>query len=164
MALAQSFGFGDFDVPRTQLSDFADRILSRYKDRQFEAAVGEQDNSLRLAMNAEREVKALAGRDISDDAKWFTIMGNRPLREVFQVALGLPTSFGALDLDRQLRILKDKTQTGFGASDVAQFADPERLDALLRRFLVRAEVQAGGGGYSPAAGALLLLQSTRPFR
>lgn len=160
-AFSAAFGFGDFAVPRTQLSDFADRILGPWKTRRFEVAVGEQDNALRLALNAEREVARIAARPGSDEAKWFTIMGNRPLREVFQTAFGLPQAFAALDLDRQLATFRERARAAFGDEKVAQFADPARLEALVRRFLVQSDLRGGGNGaaWSPAAGALALLQA-----
>ncbi len=90
--LSAAFGFGDFDVPRTQLSTFADEILSGYEAHQFEQAVGEQDNDMRLALNAQRELATLAGKSSSEDTKWYSIIGNTPLRTVVQGALGLPDS------------------------------------------------------------------------
>lgn len=159
-AFSAAFGFGDFSVPRTQLSTFADQILSAYKTRQFEAAVGNRDSTMRLALNAEREVKALAGRSMSDEAKWFTLMGNKPMRAVFETALRLPTSFGRLDIDRQLDVLRDKTRAAFGSSEFAQFAEPGTLDKLVRRYLVMAEIGAGpAAGGSGATAALTILQS-----
>lgn len=154
-----AFGFGDFNTPRNKISDFPDRILSSWKARQFEIAVGTSNESMRLAMNAERELKVLAGRKMSEDGKWFTVMGQPPLRKVFETAFGLPAGFGALDIDRQLEVLKDRARAILGSGDVAQFADPERLESLTRRFLIRTEAEAGV--FNPSArgvGALLLLQ------
>lgn len=160
-AFSAAFGFGDFSVPRTQLSTFPDQILSAYKTRQFEAAVGNRDSTMRLALNAEREVKALAGRSMSDEAKWFTVMGNRPMRAVFETALRLPASFGTLDIDRQLDVLRSKTRAAFGSADFAQFSDPAGLDKLVRRYLVMSDIGAGtnGAGFSGASAALTILQS-----
>lgn len=160
-ALSAGFGFGDFSVPRTQLSDFAETTLAAYRTRQFEAAVGAQDDNMRLALNAERELTALAGRTSSDDTKWFTIMGSAPLRQVFEKALGLPRSFASIDLDQQLATLKEKTSKAFGASDVAQFKDPDKTEALIRRFLVRSEALASFSATAPGAVALSLLQGMR---
>ncbi|QYK41585.1 MAG: DUF1217 domain-containing protein [Paracoccaceae bacterium] len=160
-AMSAAFGFGDFATPRTQLSDFADGIVAAYKTRGFEAAVGQQDGRLRLALNAERELKALADRSISDDAKWFTVMGSRPLRAVFEAALRLPTSFGALDIDRQFDTLREKARAAFGDDRVAQFSEPARLEGLIRRYLVMSDLAqtAGPAGMSGAAGALAILQA-----
>lgn len=159
LKLAKAFGFGDFAVPRTQLSDFADTILNPYHDRQFEIAVGEQNGDLRLALNAERELASLAASGSGDSTKWFTIMGNAPVRQVFQTAFGLPAGFGAIDLDRQLEVLRSKAEAAFGDASVAQFTDPERVEALLRRFLTRSEATSLSP-LTPGFGALQLLQSS----
>lgn len=134
-----AFGFGDFSVPRTQLSTFADEVLTAYKARQFESAVGQQDGDLRLALYAQRELPALAKKSGSDDAKWFTIMGSTPLRTVVQAALGLPSSTAKLDVDQQLGIFKDRAQKIFGASTVAQFTDSAKMEVMVRRFLVKTQ-------------------------
>ena len=62
-----AFGFGDGGTPATQTEGFADTILAAYNDRQFEIAVGEQDETMRLAMNAKRELVTLAAGTSSDD-------------------------------------------------------------------------------------------------
>lgn len=156
--LAAAFGYGDFSVPRTKISTFADEILAQYRARSFETAVGEQNNTYRLAMNAERELPALAGKTNSDAAKWYTVLGNEPLRQVFQTALGLPDSFSAIDIDQQVVVLKSKLKAAFGASEVSQFTDATQLEALTRRFLLRSEIKELGTGNSPAATALTLLR------
>ena len=157
--LSAAFGFAEEAGPSTQSDGFADTILTAYNDRQFEIAVGEQDETLRLAMNARRELSALASATSSDNTKWFNIMGSTPLREVFETALGLPSSFASLDLDQQLNTLRSKTDALLGDGEISQFSDADQLDALIRRYLVRA--QAESGSYSlltPGAGALQLLQ------
>ncbi|MGB3315778.1 MAG: DUF1217 domain-containing protein [Albidovulum sp.] len=158
LELSKAFGFGDFAIPRTQLSDFADKILASYKTRQFEEAVGNSNDQMRLAMNAERELAVLAGRDLSADAKWFTVLGSPPLREVFQTALGLPPAFAAVDIDRQLVTFKDKAESFLGINDISDFSDPEKVEDLVRLFLLRSETQVGAG-YSSSSAALTLLQT-----
>lgn len=159
LEFSKAFGFGDYAVPRTVLSDFADRILAGYETRSFEAAIGAQDDRMRLAMNAERELAALAGRAISDDAKWLLVMGSPPLREVFQTAFGLPAGFAALDLDQQMGVFRERAERLLGSSGIDQFADPARIEDLIRVFFLRAEIGAGGGAYSSASAALTLLQA-----
>jgi hypothetical protein len=157
-AFSSGFGFGDYSVPRTQLSDFADKTLAAYRARQFEAAVGEQNDNLRLGLNAERELAALSVRAVSDETMWYTIMGSEPLRQVFEGAFGLPSSFSALDLDKQLATFQNRAASVFGSSEVAQFADPDKLDALIRRFLIRSEALSSLSNTSSASIALTLLQ------
>lgn len=159
MQLTKAFGFGDFDVPRTKLSYFSDEILTQYRDRSFEVAVGEQDENLRLALNAKRELSAIAGESDSDDTKWFRIMGNSPLRQVFETALGLPASFGQLDLDQQLGVFREKTNQQFGEGEISQFTKPEAVDKIIKLFLVRAQL-AETASASNGAIALTLLQNS----
>lgn len=159
LALSKAFGFGDNAIPNSQSSGFADRILSQYKTRSFESAVGEQDDTMRLALNAEREIASLAGRaSSSDDTLWFTVMGNAPLRQVFQTAFGLPSSFGSLDLDQQLSTYKARAEQAFGDESIKQFSDPDALNALIRRFLAQGEVQNSSSSGRTSA-ALTILQS-----
>lgn len=158
LKFAAAFGFGDFSVPRTGLSTFADEILTQFRARSFETAVGAQNNGYRLALNAEREIPALASRTISETAKWYTLLGSAPLREVMQTALGLPKSFAAIDLDQQVSVMREKAQAVFGAPTVGQFSDPARMEALVRRFHIRSEFQDQSAGNAPAAMALALLR------
>jgi hypothetical protein len=142
LKMAQAFGFGDFATPSTKISTFADGILKAYKARTFEAAVGEQDADLRLALNAERELGDLAGKDSSDNTKWYSILGNTALRKVFEKALGLPASVGALDLTQQLDAFKQKAETQFGSNTVSQFKDPDQVQSLIKCFLLRSQASA----------------------
>jgi hypothetical protein len=159
--LANAFGFGTPGAaPRTKLSDFADKILTSYKAQQFAVAVGEQNDDMRLALNAERELPELAKSGASEAAKWFTILGNAPLRLVFEKAFGLPASFGAIDIDKQVETLKERTKAAFGSDGLNQFTEPAKLEKLVRQFLIRSEVGAGASALSGGQVALTLLQSS----
>jgi hypothetical protein len=165
-AFSAAFGFGDFAVPRTVLSDFPDRIVAQWKERRFEEAVGAVNEPMRLALNARRELSELAATRSGEDTKWYSVMGTPPLRQVFETALNLPRSFVGLPLDRQLSTLKDRSAATFGASGIEQFADPARLDALLTRYLVRAEASSGPAfpATVPGSGALMLLRAQGSVR
>lgn len=158
--LAATFGFGDFATPRNKVSDFADKLLATYKSQRFATAVGEQDNDLRLALNLETQLRDLAGQTMSPRAKWFTVLGSPPLRAVFEQAFGLPKAFGAIDLDRQVKTLETRAHETFGNSSVEQFTDPERINDLVRMFLVRSNSTGIGAGQQSAQVALTLLQQT----
>jgi len=160
LAFTQAFGFGDFSTPRTSLSEFPDEILSAYKDKQFEIAVGNQDADMRLALGLDRELSDIASLDTSEAGMWFSVMGNTPVRTVFETALNLPTSVGALNVDKQLEIFQERAEAMFGSSDVAQFADAEKREDLVQRFLMQSQINAGYTGYSSASAALTLLQSS----
>lgn len=155
---ASAFGYGDYSVPRTKISTFPDEILAQFRSRSFEKEVGLQNNTYRLAMNAEREIQALAGKSTSETAKWYTLLGNAPMREVMQTALGLPKSFSAIDIDQQVGVLKARTEAAFGAADLGQFKEPEKMEALLRRFLLQSDIQSQASANSPGSVALTLLR------
>lgn len=156
--LSAAFGFGDFSTPRNKLSDFADKTLALFKERQFEAAVGDQNADYRIALNAERELAALARKSSSEDTLWYTVLGNIPLRRVFEGALGLPRSFGSIDLDQQLTTMKSRLEARTGSNSLRQFADPAKLESIIRRFLVQTDV-ANSSAQSSLGSALELLQA-----
>ena len=159
LQFAQAFGFGDNAIPPSQEPGFGDRIAQAYIDRQFEVAVGKQDETMRLALNLRRELPELAQSDASPRAKWFSVMGSPPLRKAFETAYSLPQSFGSINLDQQLDVLRDRSRRAFQDTEVAQFADPDRLDELVRRFTLRAQMHATpAAGHDAGSVALQLLQ------
>lgn len=163
LALAETFGFGDQFPPNTVLSDFAERITDRFENRQFEVAIGNQNPDMRLALGLSDELGALIERGLSDDAAWFTVMATPPLRTVFERAFALPTSVGALDVDRQLEIFRERSAGLFGGGTVAQFSDPERQEELVRLFLARAELETTPAATVRGSAALAILQSAQPL-
>ena len=156
-----AFGFGDFKIPRSKISDFADKTLALYRTRQFETAVGTQNNDFRLALNAERELGVLAARNTTENTKWFSVMGSAPLRQAFQTALGLPSSFSSIDLDQQLSVMKSRAESVFGDDSISQFSDPQKLNKLVQTYLVRSEIAALSSPTSSSSIALEILQMNR---
>ncbi|THD73821.1 DUF1217 domain-containing protein [Thalassobius vesicularis] len=138
--LAKAFSF-DLGAPNTALSDFASGIITKYNAHQFELAIGDQDQTMRLALNAKRELSELAGSDDSDRTRWFQIMGNAPLREVMEVALGLPDSFAQIDLDQQLQVFMEKAERQLGIDSLSDLTDENTMGKLIERYILRSEVQ-----------------------
>ncbi len=158
-AFSEAFGFGSDLPPLTRSPGFADRILDRFQARSFEQAVGEVNGDMRLALNATRELPEIAASGARDSTLWFRVMGNTPLRTVFETAFGLPDSVGTQDLDRQLSIFEDRAEAVLGEASVTQFAQPEKLDELVRLFLARSQVNQLPTTTTSASIALTLLQS-----
>jgi hypothetical protein len=156
---ADAFGFGNPGGARTGDAGFAAKIAAAYKTRAFEAAVGETDNDLRLAMNFRREIAELAAQG-SEGASWYAVLGSKPLRQVVEKAYGLPSAFAKVDIDRQAEVMRDKTSAIFGDSTLAVFKDPAAVEKLIGRFLARAQIEQGAPTTGPAAAALTLLRST----
>jgi len=142
-AMTDAFNFNGLGNPNTKLPGFADRILNAYTDQTFEVAVGNTSPDLRLALGLERELQNVVSSTSSENARWFGVMGNPPLRKVFEGAFNLPTSFATLDIDRQLTVFRERSEAMFGISEVAEFADPENMTALRNRFLIMSEITNG---------------------
>lgn len=156
-ALSREFGFGDLGS-RTNLSTFADKLLSRFEDRQFERAVGDVNGDMRLALNLSSGLGDIFDQGLSEGAEWFAVMGSPPVRTIFETALGFPSSFGAIDIDQQRTQFKERSQSVFGTDKVADFADPALQERLIRLYLVRSEATAFASS-SAGSVALNLLQS-----
>lgn len=154
---SRTFGFGDFSIPLSQTSVVADQIIEQFNQESFQVAVGEQNNALRLALNFESDIVAIADAETSLDAQWFNVLGNAPLREVVQTALGLPSQIAAIDIDTQLETFKDRAQSVFGTDQVSDFTDPDIQDTITRLFLPRSS-SALDFGISSQSIALTLLR------
>ena len=157
LALTQAFGFDQADGAKTATDGFADTILSAYRSKSFQAAVGERSNALRLALNAEETLAGIASAFSSDNTKWYKILGSTPLRQVFTTAFNLPKAFSSQDLDQQLATLKQRARQLFKDDSVGQFADAETRATLIRRYIVLAgdDVSASTSGNGGAALAIL---------
>lgn len=159
-ALAAAF---DFNNPDIRSEAFMDRITAAYLEQGFEVSVGNQNEDFRLALNLQRSFGELAERSTSNDTKWFSIMGNPPLRKVFETALNLPSSFGSLPIDDQLDIFKERSASAFGTSEVSGLGAAEKQEEIVQRFLLQAQV-AQGVTASSGSVALQLLQASNPGR
>ncbi len=155
--LSDAFGFGAADGPRTGEAGFAATIVAAYRTRAFEAAVGDADNDMRLAMNFRREIADLASQG-EDGASWYAVLGSKPLRQVFETAFGLPSAFAQIDIDRQRDVFADKNDALVGGDTLAAFRDPAAVEKVIERFLARAQIKAGAVTNTPASMALTLLQ------
>ncbi len=155
---SEAFGLGPGELRQNLLPGFADRIISRFERQSFEVAVGEQSDTLRVALSAERAFADLATSTSSVEGKWFDVLGQPPLRSLFETAFGLPQSFGQIDIDQQREVFEEKSLKAFGASDPADFADPELQEALLTRYTALAQVRDFQVTTSGASVALALLQ------
>ncbi|NCO86077.1 MAG: DUF1217 domain-containing protein [Rhodobacterales bacterium] len=156
---ARSFGFGDFGS-KTQFPGFADSILARYETKQFEAAVGAQDDQMRQALNLSAGLAEVVRGNSTKNGQWYAIMGNAPLRSVVQTALGFPSSFARVGIDQQLDAFKDRARAVFGTDNVGDLTRPEAQEKMIRLFMIRSDA-AAASATSPGSVALSLLQARR---
>ncbi|HBS48793.1 MAG TPA: flagellar protein [Rhodobacteraceae bacterium] len=156
-ALSDAFGFGPEAIPRTQFTALMEEVVDKYWTRSFQAAVGEQDNDTRIALYAQGALAAISGNGGGDTAQWFTAIGDPPLRQLFETAFALPSSFSQIDLDRQLEVFQDKLRSLTGSDRFDQFAEVGPRDRLISRFLAMSQVNSTSSVMSGAATALTLL-------
>lgn len=134
-------------------------ISERYRRQSFEQEVGDVDDTMRLALNFERKIQEFAGQGLSENAGWFRAIGSAPLRAVIESAFNLPSEFSALDIDRQKDILSDKANALFGGKSVDVFENPENVQTMINRYLLREQIESGPNASTPGFAALSILQS-----
>lgn len=159
--LSKAFRFGPGEVPMTALKSAMQKIVEQNKVESFEIAVGKQDDSIRVAMYAGRELAQIAKGDSSENAKWFTMMGLPPLRQMFETALGLPRGLGKIDIDKQSEIFRARTRSALGSDKMEQFADAAAIERLTNLYLSRSQIAQFGASMSAGANALQLLSAGR---
>ena len=156
-AFAKALGF-DLSPPNTAKASFVDDTVAAYEDRQFEIAVGQTDQGLRLALGFGRDVTALAEKSTSERSFWYGVMANRPLRTVFEGALGLPPG-SSLDVDKLVTQFEDRAASVFGEGGRERFADPEVQEDAIRKYLLRESLDLTSAATSSGRAALSLLQA-----
>ena len=159
--MTEAFGYGD-GTGALNVTDplFVEDVVARYKTLEFERAVGETDNDMRLAMNFRREIAKIANEDVTDTTAWFRIMGQQPLREVLATAFNIPDAVSQLDIDRQQEIFADKANQLLGDSSPKVFEDPDVVNDMIRRFFLSRQLENGPSPTTPGFAALTLLQNS----
>ncbi len=154
---ARDFGYGNFTGARVGIESFREQTANNYLERAFEESVGEVDTDMRLAMNFRREIARIAEGANVDTTGWFQIMGQTPLRTVMESALGLPSSIGSADIDKQKELFERKAEQFFGSKSPSVFKDPVKVEDALRRFFLQTEIQNGPSASTPGSAALSVL-------
>lgn len=156
---SKAFGFGPGEVPKTGTASFADTVVARYQAQAFEEAVGTQDETMRIALFARRELSDTAKTSKSDEAAWFKMMAAPPMRRFFETALGFPSDISKLDLDKQLDMFRSKARQTFGSERFEDLRTREVQEKLTQMFLARDQVLTFSKGNGPASVALTLLRN-----
>lgn len=159
---SRTFGFGDTGIGYTQISTFADKIISSYETKEFEKAVGDQNENLRLALGFSQDLAGILSKQSTENGFWFSVLGSPPTRRVFEQALGVPSAVATLDLDRQVEEFRSRADRVFGKSEVSEYSDPDTQEELVKRFLIRAELTSLATATSSGSIVLTLLQNAGP--
>ncbi|MBY6082936.1 DUF1217 domain-containing protein [Ruegeria arenilitoris] len=154
---SEAFGLGPGEVRKTALITDMEKIAQKNVVARFESSVGEADDSMRIALFAQHALKDLAGQSGSETKKWYDLMSLPPLRSMMETALGLPASFGQLDIDKQLDVFRDKLSRVTGSPNLSQFVDADAIAELTDTYLARTQIAQMQSSISPAQTALILL-------
>lgn len=147
--------YRDFAMAAAKAIQDPSKTIEQYKQGAFETALGETQPSMRMALYAERQISQIAQSAAKDSTKWYRILGDPPLRKVFETALGLPTKFANIPIEQQLGTLQEKLSNQLGIT-IRDLAEPEQLGRLIDRYVIRDQVTANAT-LSGAAVALSLL-------
>jgi hypothetical protein len=119
--LAETFNFARYGSTATVFTRTKDGVVDRYLNQTLEVEVGEGSEGVRLALYFNRKAATVTNA--------YSLMGDRALLKVTQVALGLSASTSMLDIERQKNMIDKKL-------DVSDLKDPEKLEKFLTRFAV----------------------------
>ena len=159
---SMAFGLEIGQINRETRSDFLNRIVNLYENQKFQIAVGEVDDSMRIALHAQRELERMSTNSSSNDVKWLNVLGSPPLRDFFVTGFGLPQSVSQLDIDRQLEILKDKASQKFGSNKIEKFRDSSLVDDMVTSYFSNKQIKGLLSQMSASSVALSLLRSVSP--
>lgn len=162
---AKAFGFGAGETKTVSDPVAMAQIVTDNQLQSFEVAVGNQDENMRIALYALRELQEVILPEDADEegptlnAQWYNIIGQPQLASMMQVTLNLPKDLTLIDIDQQVEVYKEAAQRYLGTADLTSLNTPEQMDKLAITYLARAEVAAIGNSYSSNATALSLLRA-----
>ncbi|MGD9806637.1 MAG: DUF1217 domain-containing protein [Hyphomicrobiaceae bacterium] len=143
--LAEAFNFARYGATATTFTRTRQGTVDRYLSQTLEVEAGSSNEGLRLAL--------YFGRKASSVTNAYSLMGDRALLKVTQIALGLSESTGALDIERQKDLIDKRL-------DIADLKDPEKLDKFLERFAVLWDIEQPQSNTSPAVNLIAGTTST----
>ena len=131
--------------PNVTNPSFINQVVQQYTQAQFEQVIGNTSNTLREAEYAQHELPTITN--------WYSVIGNQPLANVIQTVLGLPQSFGMINVDKQAQILGSRM-------NISDFQDPAKLGKLLNQFVALSTAQTQDPTQNPAVQLLSGVGST----
>ena len=137
---ATAFNFARYGGTATTFSRTQQGTVDRHIRQTLETDVGQSNEGVRLALYFQRTAPTVNSA--------LGLLADKALLKVTQVALGLPASTSALNIDRQVDLIKKQL-------NVADLKDPAKLDRLLKRFTALWEIENPSGQASIAPTVLV---------
>lgn len=126
---------------------FAETLLEKYHSEEFLVAVGNEVPTMRFALGFEKGLTEITSSADDNNANWYSVIASPSLTEVFTTLFGLPSNFGAIDVDQQLRVYKERAENMYGTDDLSELNSPETIDEMVTRYLMLSEVNGTAGGF-----------------
>jgi hypothetical protein len=114
---------------------FIKQVVQAYTEAQFQAVVGNSSNTLRQALYAQQQLPNVTS--------WNAVIADRNLADVVQTVLGLPQSFGALNITQQNQVLSSRMS-------LSTFQNPTKLNKMLNQFVAISQAQSQSPSQTPA--------------
>lgn len=159
--LSEAFGFDQTTTSTAlQREPFASNIVDQYHRQAFEDAVAKVDPAIGTALRFQGALPELAESDISENAKWYNVLGSTTMRTVFERALNLPDGFSQIDIDKQVDVLRDKLDRRFGVKTFSELQSEDTLNRIIHGFLLQDQI-ANSAGIGSSQVALTLIGNIR---
>lgn len=115
----KTFNFEGFGDTATIFTGAQQGTVDKYLRQTLEENAGKSNEGVRLALNFERKAGGITN--------FYDVLADKALATVVRTALGLPDSFAAADIDKQVKLFEEKL-------DIEDFTDPQKLGKFLQRF------------------------------
>jgi hypothetical protein len=138
-----AFNFNRFGEATTTFTRAQHGAVDRYVRQALEENAGAENEGVRLALYFERKAPTL--KSIYD------VLADPALLEVVQTALGIPAVTAMASIDVQAKMISARLE-------VADLADPEKLETFIKRFTSLWEVRNPS---QPAATPAMLISQPR---
>lgn len=125
--LAETLNFKRYGTATTSFDRATKGVVEKYVRQALEVEAGTESEGLRLALYFQRKAPNVTSA--------YGLMADRALLKVTQIAVGLPESASAIDLDKQAVLIEK-------GINVADLKKPEKLDKLLTRFAALWDLQS----------------------
>ena len=123
---AETFNFKRYSGGATVFDRAQQGTVDRYVRQTLEVDAGQTNEGVRLALYFQRKAEGVETP--------FSLMADRALLKVTQVALGIPEATGTMDIDRQAELISSKL-------NIEDLKEPAKLDKFLERFAALWEIE-----------------------
>ena len=96
-------------------------------------------------------------RTSSNKTLWYEVLGNGPLRKVFEGAFGFGTTYGRLPIDRQYEEFTKAAERTLGSSSFKDLSQPDAIDQLVHNYMARSQIATASGQNRYSAALTLLM-------